>query len=109
MTNPTAFGIETGYLKMEDHPLLGRRNLMNLALLLWVPLPAVGCCLLLFGWFPEGQIPEDPGLIWPESFDQAAALLLHHPVLTVNLLFFLFVDIQFFLIALVQKLSLIHI
>ena len=103
MNNPTAFGIETGYLKMEDHPPLGRRNLMNLALLLWVPIPAVGCCLLLFGWFPEGQIPADPGLIWPESFDQAAALLLHHPVLTVNLLFFLFVDIQFFLIALVQK------
>ena len=36
----------------------------------------VGCCLLLFGWFPDRQIPEDPGLIWPESFDQAAALLL---------------------------------
>ena len=101
--NPTVFGIETGYPQMEGQPRWGRRNILNLCLLLWVPIPAVACSLILFDWFPEGEIPVDPGWRWPQNFNQAAALLLHHPILTVNLLFFLFVDIQFMVIALIQK------
>ena len=103
MKNPAACGIETGYITLDRDRFLGRRNLLNFLLLLWVPIPAVVCSVILFNWFPVGRIPHDPGLHWPQSVDQVAALLLHHPVLTVNLLFFVFVDIQFFLIAVIQK------
>jgi steroid 5-alpha reductase family enzyme len=48
---------------------------------------------------------RDPGLVWPGSPDQATALLLHHPLLTASLLFFVFVDLQFRIIALVQRSS----
>ena len=61
--------------------------------------------MLLFRWFPAGSIPPDPGLVWPASCDESAALLLHHPLLAANLLFFLFVDLQFWAIALVQRSS----
>lgn len=105
MPRETAFGIEVGYPDMDDHPLLGRRNLVNFALTLWVPIPAIVCASWLFGWFPPGAIPADPGLVWPASADQAAALLLHHPVVAANLFFFVFVDVQFWLIALVQRSS----
>jgi len=105
MTRDTAFGIEVGYLEMDDHPLLGRRNLVNVALVLWVPIPAIVCASWLFGWFPGDAIPADPGLGWPTSADQAAALLLHHPIVAANLFFFVFVDVQFWLIALVQRSS----
>ena len=101
--NAQAFGIEVGYPTMEDQPILGRRNLLNFVLLLWVPIPAVAVSIGLFNWFPEGRIPTDPGWSWPQTFDQAAALLLHHPVLAANLFFFIFVDIQFLLISLFQK------
>ena len=105
MTSESAFGIPIGVPDMGDQPVLGRRNLQNLALTLWVPLPAIACTLVLFRWFPEGVVPADPGLVWPASPEQAAALLLHHPLLAANLLFFVFVDLQFFLIALVQRSS----
>ncbi len=105
MARECAFGIPIGYPDMGDQPVLGRRNLQNLALTLWVPLPAIACTLALFRWFPDGAIPADPGLVWPTSADEAAAVLLHHPLLTANLLFFVFIDLQFFLIALVQRSS----
>jgi steroid 5-alpha reductase family enzyme len=100
-----AFGIEVGYPDVDTQRLLGRRNLVNVAITLWVPIPAVVCSLLLFRWFPAGSLPPDPGLLWPGSLDEAAAVLLHHPILTANLLFFLFVDLQFWAIALLQRSS----
>jgi len=105
MKQESVFGIPIGYPHMHDQPLLGQRNVMNVLLMLWVPVPAIFCAIALFRWFPAGSIPPDPGLVWPASTDHAAALLLHHPVLTVNLLFFLFVDLQFWGIALVQRSS----
>jgi len=103
VTGDSAFGIEVGYPDMDDYPVLGRRNLTNIAITLWVPIPAIVCATLLFGWFPEGGIPRDPGIAWPESAEHAAAILLHHPILSLNLFFFLFVDVQFWLIALRQR------
>jgi steroid 5-alpha reductase family enzyme len=100
-----AFGIEVGYPEMHEQPLLGRRNLLNVAVTLCVPVPAIAFAFVLFRWFPAGSIPADPGLIWPSSADEAAAILLHHPILAANLLFFAFVDVQFWLIALFQRSS----
>ena len=105
MNKDTAFGIAVGYPDMDEHPPLGRRNLANIAITLWVPIPGIICWTVLFCWFPEGELPADPGLVWPESVDQAAATLLHHPILAANLFFFLFVDLQFWLIALGQRSS----
>jgi steroid 5-alpha reductase family enzyme len=105
MDRPSAFGIEIGYPDMRRHALLGRRNVINIAITLWAPVPAIACAAILFQWFPAGSIPGDPGIIWPSSIDEAAAILLHHPILTANLLFFLFVDLQFWVIALCQRSS----
>jgi steroid 5-alpha reductase family enzyme len=105
MMQAPAFEIQVGYPDMRDQPPLGRRNLVNLAVTLWVPVPAILCTLVLFRWFPAGSMPPDPGLVWPSSADEAAALLLHHPLLTANLLFFVFVDLQFWVIALFQRSS----
>jgi steroid 5-alpha reductase family enzyme len=97
--------IPVGYPDLRDYPPLGRRNLLNVAVTLWVAVPPVVCALVLFRWFPAGSLPADPGLAWPSSMDEAAALLLHHPILAANLFFFLFVDIQFWVIALLQRSS----
>ncbi len=105
MRQPSAFGIPVGYPDLRDDPPLGRRNLVNVAVTLWVPIPAIACALVLFRWFPAGSIPPDPGWVWPGSADEAAALLLHHPLLAANLLFLLFVDLQFWGIALFQRSS----
>ena len=105
LKEPAEFAIPTGYLDMRDQPIFGRRNLINLAWTLWVPIPAVLAALTLFRWFPDGSIPPDPGLLWPSSANEAAAILLHHPVLAANVFFFAFVDVQFYLIALIQRSS----
>jgi len=105
MDRSSAFGIPVGYPDMTDQPVFGRRNLVNIGLLLWVPVPAILCTVVLFRWFPANAAPTDPGLVWPSSADEAAALLLHHPIVTANLLFFLFVDLQFWAIALWQRSS----
>ena len=105
MGRPSAFGIPVGYPELDDQPILGRRNLLNLALVFWVAVPAVLVATLLFRWFPAGAIPPDPGIGWPATRDEAAALLLHHPLLTANLLFLVFVDLQFWAIALWQRSS----
>ena len=47
-------------------------SMISLAITLWVPLPGVVCTWLLFGWFPDGAIPADPGLVWPATADEAA-------------------------------------
>ena len=94
MERAPRFDLQVGYPDVGEQPPLGRRNLVNVALVLWVPIPAVACAVALFRWFPAGSIPPDPGLVWPSSADAAAALLLHHPLLAANLLFFLFVDLQ---------------
>ena len=105
MESPTRSQRPEGHGRPADQPVLGRRNLANAALALWVPVPAIVCALALFRWFPEGSLPADPGLVWPATADQAAAVLLHHPVLAANLFFLVFVDLQFWLVALVQRSS----
>jgi steroid 5-alpha reductase family enzyme len=105
MAQTSAFESPVGYPDLRDQPLLGRRNLVNVALVLWASIPAIVCALVLFRWFPAGSLPEDPGLAWPGSSDELAALLLHHPVLAANLFFLVFVDLQFWVIALFQRSS----
>jgi steroid 5-alpha reductase family enzyme len=94
--------VETGYPDMSGQPVLGRRNLANLALVLVVPLPAVLFSAWLFDYFPAGAIPPDPGLSQVASVHDAAAVLLHHPILTVNLVFFVNVCVIFWILALLQ-------
>jgi steroid 5-alpha reductase family enzyme len=105
MTRSKQFEIPTGYPDLRDYPIRGRKNLTNLAVALWVPIPAFVFTIGLFRWFEGGSLPPDPGLGWPASLDETAALLLHHPLLTANLLFFLFVDLQFWMISLIQRSS----
>jgi steroid 5-alpha reductase family enzyme len=105
MTRSRPFEIPVGYPDLQDDPIRGRRNLTNLALALCVPIPAFVFTIALFRWFEGAPMPADPGLVWPDSLDETAALLLHHPLLTANLLFFLFVDLHFWLIALFQRSS----
>lgn len=95
--------MQVGYPDVSAWPVLGRRNLTNLLLLILAPLPAVAATRTLFGWFPPGAIPPDPGLGAIASADLVAAWLLHHPVATVNLLFFGNVCLGFFALALVQR------
>lgn len=105
MANAPDLPVDVGYTEPRNHPLRGRRNLFNATITLLAPIPAVVCATLLFGWFDSGEIPPDPGWIWPRSADQCAALLLHHPILAANVFFFVFVDLQFWLIALAQRSS----
>jgi steroid 5-alpha reductase family enzyme len=105
MTRSLPIEIPVGYPDLRDHPIRGRRNLTNLPLALWVPIPAFVFTIALFRWFEGAPMPTNPGLVWPDSLDETAALLLHHPLLTANLLFFLFVDLHFWLIALFQRSS----
>lgn len=97
--------METGYPDVRAQPLLGARNLSNALLVVVLPVPAIVCCWALFHWFSPGEIP--PSVSWREvsSLDQLAALLLHRPVLSANLLYFVFVDLVFFAIALLQRSS----
>jgi steroid 5-alpha reductase family enzyme len=95
----------TGLPDVRDWPLLGRQNLSNAALVLLVPLPAVLAANTLFHWFPAHAIPPDPGLDGATTPSGAAAWLLHHPVWAANLFYFVFVDLVFFAIALLQRSS----
>jgi steroid 5-alpha reductase family enzyme len=97
--------VEIGYPDMRHQPRLGRRNLLNALLVVVIPVPAIACGAALFHWFPAGAVPSDPGWRWPATGDQAVALLLHHPILAANLFFFVFVDLAFWIIALVQRSS----
>jgi steroid 5-alpha reductase family enzyme len=105
MIRPLPSEIHIGYPDVQDHPIRGRKNLTNLALAIWAPVPSVVFTIALFRWFETAPMPADPGLGWPGTLDEAAALLLHHPLLTANLLFFVFVDLHFWLIALFQRSS----
>jgi steroid 5-alpha reductase family enzyme len=102
---PSAFGLRVESPQAASAAASEQRNVSNFALLLLVPLPALGFAILLFGWFPPNSIPDDPGLSWPSSVDEGAALLIHHPILAANLAFLVFVDLQFWAIALVQRSS----
>jgi steroid 5-alpha reductase family enzyme len=95
-----------GYVDTTGQPLLGRKNLWNALLVVLVPVPAIVCGFLLFHWFPTGEIPAPPvdgGGAW--QADQLVAYLLHRPILTANLFYFVFVDLAFFAIALMQRSS----
>ena len=97
--------METGYPDVSRQPLLGRKNVVNALLVLVVPLPAVASVVWLFGSAGARATTPDPGIGWPSSLDDFAAMLLHHPVLAANLLYFVFVDVVFFAIAVVQRSS----
>jgi steroid 5-alpha reductase family enzyme len=95
--------MEVGYPDTSVQPLLGRKNLLNGLLLLLVPLPGVAAARWLFRRFEPGTLPPDPGWGGLASLDGAAAFLLHHPIVAVNVLFFLNVCVLFWLIALAQR------
>jgi steroid 5-alpha reductase family enzyme len=94
---------ETGYPDVRDWPLWGRRNLTNALWVLVAPLPALAATWALFSWFPAGAIPPGPGLAGADSADAAAAWLLHHPIATLNALFFVNVCLGFWALALIQR------
>ena len=96
---------ETGYPDFSAYPFWGAKNLKNLALCLLAPMPSVAFSMWLFRYFEPGAIPSDPGLAGLATLDGAAAFLLHNPLVTVNLLFFVNVCIGFWLVALVQRSS----
>ena len=97
--------METGLPDTAAWPRLGRDNLLNAALAFAVPLPAVAVVWVLFHWFPDGGIPPAPAWGDVADADGLAAWLLHHPLWTINLLVFVFFDLAFFAIALVQRSS----
>ena len=105
MSDTLELKVPTGLPHVDAVPALGRSNLVNLAVTLWVPVPAIASAAWLFSAFPADAVPADPGLVWPGSMDELAALLFHHPVLAANVFFFVFVDLQFWAIALVQRSS----
>ena len=92
-----------GYPDMSAQPVLGRKNLGNLLLLLAVPIPAVAGARWLFARFDPTNLPVDPGWGGIASVDTAAAFLLQHPIVCVNVLFFLNVCVLFWLLSLVQR------
>ena len=89
----------------SSQPLLGRKNVSNALLVLFVPAPALAAAWLLFHWFPAQAIPSDPGWHGIHDSDQLAAWLLHHPIAAANLFYFVFVNASFFAITLVQRSS----
>ena len=103
-------GMEIGYPDLGAQPLLGSKNLRNTALVLLVPLPAILVTWLLFHWFPvQGLLAERIPAALPfaevDTGDELAAWMLHHPVATANILYFVFIDGVFFAVALVQRSS----
>lgn len=96
-------GMDIGYPAIESQPLLGRKNGMNALLVLLAPIPAVVCTWILFHWFPANAIPEPRLGSEIQSANQLAAWLLHHPLITANIFYFVFVDLAFWMIALVQR------
>jgi steroid 5-alpha reductase family enzyme len=102
---PRGPGLTIGYPDMRSQPVLGLRNLANLALLIAVPIPGILFTGWLYSYFEAGAIPADPGwagAVGPETW---AAYLLHHPIITVNLIFFVNICLLFWLLALAQKSS----
>ncbi len=95
--------MDVGYPDMRSQPPLGRKNLANLLLLFLVPLPSLFATRWLFSYFDATQIPLDPGWAVSRSIAEMAALLLHHPIATVNVLFFLNVCLLFWLLSLAQR------
>jgi steroid 5-alpha reductase family enzyme len=97
--------METGLPDTRSRSLLGSSNVLNGLLVGVVPIPAIAAAWLLYGWFPTGEVPTDPG--WSGALDSAgvAAALLHHPIVAANLLFFVFVNLAFWGIALIQRSS----
>jgi len=97
--------IDTGYPDPESQAPFGRKNLGNALLAFSVPIPAVACAAWLYHWFPAGRIP--PSLPWADvsDADQFAAYLLGHPIIAANVFYFVFVDLAFYAISLVQRSS----
>jgi steroid 5-alpha reductase family enzyme len=95
--------VEVGYPDMSAQPVLGRKNLVNLAILVLVPLPGILASAWLFTYFAPGAIPPDPGWEGIQGRDTLSAFLLHHPISAIHLLFFVNVCVLFWLLALVQR------
>ena len=105
-TSPSrAQGLDIGYPDMSAQPVLGFRNLANLALLFAVPIPGILFTAWLYSYFGPGAFPPDPDWAGVAGPDTAAAFLLRHPIVTVNLIFFFNVCLLFWLLALVQRSS----
>jgi len=97
--------VEIGYPDMRAQPVLGSRNLANLALILAVPIPGILVTVWMFSYFGAGAIPPDPHWAGIRDTQTAVAYLLHHPILSVNLIYFVNVCLLFWIIALVQRSS----
>jgi steroid 5-alpha reductase family enzyme len=95
--------VDVGLPDTSAWPRLGRDNLRNAALVLATPIPALCAAWVLFHWFPADAIPRAP----TDSSGSAsvAAWLLHHPLWALNLFYFVFVNLQFWAVALVQRSS----
>lgn len=98
-------GLEIGYPDMKTQPVLGLRNLANLAIMVSVAIPGIIFTSRLYSYFEDGAIPADPGWTGAVGPDAWAAFLLHHPIITVNLIFFVNVCLLFWILALAQKSS----
>ena len=97
--------METGYPDTRERPLRSRANLLNALLVATVPIPAIVAAWVLFHWFLPGRIPADPGWAGVVDADGLVAWLLHHPLIAANLFYFVFVDLAFWGIALLQRSS----
>jgi steroid 5-alpha reductase family enzyme len=82
--------VETGYPDVRIQPLWGGKNLATAALVVAVPIPAIAAAWALF----HGRLTPVGAL---------DAWLLDHPIWAANLFFFVFVDVAFWLVALVQR------
>ena len=63
------------------------------------------CAWLLLDWFPADSVPAAPAWTEVASASQLAAWLLHHPLIAANVFYFVFVDLVFWLIAIIQRSS----
>ncbi len=97
--------VHVGLPDTSAWPRWGRDNVLNAALVLATPLPAIVVTWLLFHAFAPGAIPPAPERLDLADPRAAAAWLLHRPLLSLNLLYFVFVNLQFFAVALVQRSS----
>ena len=98
-------GVRTGLPDTSGWPRLGRDNLANAMLVVATPVPALVATWILFHWFPANDIPAAPVDLARGEADAIAAWLLRHPLVTLNFLYLVFVNLQFWAVALVQRSS----
>ncbi len=97
--------MEIGYPDIERQPLWGWKNIRGAILVLLVPLPAIATAAWLFAAPTSAGPSATPEWSQVESLGDLRRFLLGHPVLAANVLYFVFVDVVFFAVALVQRSS----